>query len=176
LGIPQFSDEFSNTNSFEPGEDNLVLKTLRFVQNIETTTAYNSMSADKLTCVAMTAPLNSMDDDYYLASLHTYCDSIRHPSNDNIEDTNASFLHTIRACHHRRVFGTRNGYVGLGPGAMEADDVVAVFFGFPTPFILRRVDDYYLLVGEAYVYGIMRGEVLQMCQRGEIEEEEFEIH
>jgi hypothetical protein len=66
--------------------------------------------------------------------------------------------------------------VGLGPGAMEADDVVAVFLGFPTPFILRRVDDYYLLVGEAYVYGIMRGEVLQMCQRGEIEEEEFEIH
>ncbi|KAF2116900.1 heterokaryon incompatibility protein-domain-containing protein [Lophiotrema nucula] len=53
-------------------------------------------------------------------------------------------------------------YIGLGPRGMDHGDLVAVFTGAETPFVLRpeQKDDgtKYRLVGECYVYGMMDGE------------------
>ena len=82
----------------------------------------------------------------------------------------------LELAQYRRVFRTQNGYFGLGPPAMRSGDSVCVLFGFTTPFILRRVDDHYILIGECYVHGIMHGEVLEQWRNGEFEEMGFEIH
>src|SRR5438045_3502759 len=61
------------------------------------------------------------------------------------------------------------GYMGLVPPLTEVGDLVCVFHGAQTPFVLRRCDDSvagqvtdgrdFSLVGECYVHGIMDGEI-----------------
>ncbi|KAF5523356.1 Heterokaryon incompatibility protein 6, OR allele [Colletotrichum aenigma] len=67
----------------------------------------------------------------------------------------------------RRFFITKKGYMGLAPiGAQTGDDVV-VLFGSHVPFILRgRGSGHYEVVGETYVSGIMKGEVLKDFDEG----------
>ncbi|PMD31122.1 hypothetical protein L207DRAFT_385252, partial [Hyaloscypha variabilis F] len=60
----------------------------------------------------------------------------------------------------RRFFITEKGYLGLGPGHMEVGDQVTVLFGGKTPFILRKFEDHFKLIGESYIHGIMEGEVI----------------
>lgn len=61
----------------------------------------------------------------------------------------------------RAMFVTSKGFIGLAPWNAQQGDIVSVLFGGCTPFILRKVPgrDQYSLVGEAYVYGIMGGEL-----------------
>lgn len=61
----------------------------------------------------------------------------------------------------RAMFVTSKGFIGLTPWNAQQGDVVSVLFGGCTPFILRKVPrrDQYSLVGEAYVYRIMGGEL-----------------
>lgn len=72
------------------------------------------------------------------------------------------------ATMHRRIFVTRQGYLGLGPPEIQNGDLVYIFAGGHVPFIVRRVQDRMILGGEAgksfelvgdcYVHGIMDGE------------------
>ncbi|KAH7410571.1 heterokaryon incompatibility protein-domain-containing protein [Cadophora sp. MPI-SDFR-AT-0126] len=66
-------------------------------------------------------------------------------------------------------FVTRHGYVGLGPGYGQEHtrpgDLICIFYGARVPFVLRPRPDGqtgYILVGEAFVYGIMDGEIMTM--------------
>ncbi|KAF1995054.1 hypothetical protein P154DRAFT_379511, partial [Amniculicola lignicola CBS 123094] len=58
---------------------------------------------------------------------------------------------------------TKNGYLGLVPGDAKVGDEVCVFHGGATPFILRKKEskNSYVLIGEAYIHGIMHGEVME---------------
>lgn len=80
------------------------------------------------------------------------------------------------ACHNRRLLVTRKGYLGLGPEALQEDDLCCISYGARVPFILRRHDDHYLLIGESYIHGIMRGEAMKTLRIGELQEKMFEIH
>ena len=61
----------------------------------------------------------------------------------------------------RRIGWTQAHYMGIFPGSTQPGDVVAVLLGSKLPFVLRPSgDDGYLLVGPAYVHGIMDGEVM----------------
>ncbi|KAL9599539.1 MAG: hypothetical protein Q9219_003783 [cf. Caloplaca sp. 3 TL-2023] len=64
-------------------------------------------------------------------------------------------------CHHRRLFRTASGRFGLGPAAMREGDRCAVLFGAGVPFVVRRWRSEYKLVGECYIHGVMRGEVVR---------------
>lgn len=66
-------------------------------------------------------------------------------------------------CNNRRFFVTEGGYWGIGPAAMQKGDVCAVLIGADVPFVLRptATEGTYRLVGQAYIYGIMYGEVMQ---------------
>ncbi|KAF2177739.1 hypothetical protein K469DRAFT_676716 [Zopfia rhizophila CBS 207.26] len=57
---------------------------------------------------------------------------------------------------------TKKGYLGLVPGDARVGDEVCVFHGGATPFILRRNESKHghVLIGEAYIHGIMHGEVM----------------
>jgi hypothetical protein len=78
-------------------------------------------------------------------------------------------------CGYRRFFITEKGYLGLGPNKIETGDQVCILFGGKTPFILRKVEEHYKLIGEAYIHGIMNGEIVQQWEAGELSEQWFEI-
>jgi hypothetical protein len=66
----------------------------------------------------------------------------------------------------RRMFRTRRGLVGLGPEHMKPGDEIALVQRSATPLVLRTtaagtgdLKAAYELVGDAYVHGIMRGEM-----------------
>jgi hypothetical protein len=96
-----------------------------------------------------------------------------------------NFLIAARSMSLRRsVFTTAQGYIGLRPKSLRVGDVVCVLLGAGASFILRAEDDYYLLGGECYVYGIMDGKAFQTLTwkgrklrklRG-FKKEIFEIH
>jgi hypothetical protein len=75
-----------------------------------------------------------------------------------------------------RVFArTQKGYYVLGPAALEPGDLVCVLFGCKVPFCLRPMGEWYLLVGECYVHGLMKGEALGMFAQDELRDERFDI-
>ena len=79
------------------------------------------------------------------------------------------------ALKRRRLFYSKKGYFGVGPAVMQPSDIVCVLFGAQVPFILRRKDSRYQLVGESYVHGIMYGEAIKMLEDGELEKQTFSI-
>ena len=75
-----------------------------------------------------------------------------------------------------RIFArTSKGYYVLGPAALEVGDVVCVLPGCKVPFCLRSIGRHYLLVGECYVHGLMKGEAMSMLARNELRETVFDI-
>lgn len=64
--------------------------------------------------------------------------------------------------YRRRICVTCNGLVGLVPASVVEGDLIAIFLGGDTPFIVREVEDAHVLIGDAYVHGVMRGEALAM--------------
>lgn len=78
-------------------------------------------------------------------------------------------------CLNRKFIVTREGRMGIGPTGTESGDLIFVLFGGGVPYILRRQDSAFLLVGESYVRGLMGGEAVQAWQRGELAEEMIEL-
>ncbi|KAK5745809.1 hypothetical protein LTR17_001311 [Elasticomyces elasticus] len=69
-----------------------------------------------------------------------------------------------RWLRNRCFFTTTNGYIGIGPKVMRDDDLVAILHGSSVPVVLRRekaCPGAYLVIGSAYVNGIMHGEALE---------------
>lgn len=64
--------------------------------------------------------------------------------------------------HTRRAFLTSTGYVGVGPLDTRVGDEVCVFIGGNAAYLVRpEENELYSLVGEAYVHGVMYGELLK---------------
>jgi hypothetical protein len=78
------------------------------------------------------------------------------------------YLANIQVCNERCLFTTTGGYLDLGPRSTQVGDVVCVLFGGTVPFVLRRSGDDFRLHGEAYVYGVMNGEVIDQLDAGNI--------
>ena len=75
-----------------------------------------------------------------------------------------------------RIFArTERGYYVLGPAALEVGDKVCVLLGGKVPFCLRPIGRSYLLVGECYVHGLMKGEAIGMLARNNLDEKIFDI-
>jgi hypothetical protein len=61
----------------------------------------------------------------------------------------------------RRVFSTMRNYLGLGPRSLLPGDEVWVLPSLKVPIILRRLPNgHFLVVGEAYIHGMMCGEAV----------------
>ncbi|KAI8955351.1 heterokaryon incompatibility protein 6 [Xylaria longipes] len=56
---------------------------------------------------------------------------------------------------------TRNGYTGLVPPLAQTGDQAVVILGARVPYVVRKVQSGYLLVGDAFVHGFMYGEALE---------------
>lgn len=61
--------------------------------------------------------------------------------------------------YNRCFFTMDNGHMGVGPFCMQTDDIVVMFYGAEFLLVLREIKSGYKLVGDAYVYGFMHGEL-----------------
>jgi hypothetical protein len=78
-------------------------------------------------------------------------------------DAEASEYYTglLAAAETRRPFKSDKGHLGVGPEAAESGDIICIFYGATVPYILRpETSGRYRLLGEAYVDGIMDGELM----------------
>lgn len=72
------------------------------------------------------------------------------------------FRLALHRLHSRRPFLGASGFLGLCPDHVQAGDEIYVFLGAKVPMVLRpRGDGSYSVVGEAYVHGIMYGEMMK---------------
>jgi hypothetical protein len=62
----------------------------------------------------------------------------------------------------RRFCITQKGHVGFVPISVEEGDQICVFVGCETPFVVRKRGDSYILIGDAYIHGLMHGEAMDM--------------
>jgi hypothetical protein len=80
------------------------------------------------------------------------------------------------AATNRRLFGTEKGLIGLTSSGTFLSDRVCIFLGGVTPFIIRENTltsagvgrRTWILVGEAYVHGLMDGEGLNLSKMQDI--------
>lgn len=65
----------------------------------------------------------------------------------------------------------------LVPQVAQNGDHICVLLGGSTPFVLREIDgqDEYKLIGEAYVHGIMDGEVVERAEVAGKEASKFRL-
>lgn len=70
--------------------------------------------------------------------------------------------------HNRRFYLTESGCMGIGPKMMCAGDEVCVLYGGQVPFILRRMHDHHVFVGETFVQDndIMLGKTAEDVKAG----------
>jgi hypothetical protein len=71
-------------------------------------------------------------------------------------------MQSTTACTDRRFAVTHKAYVALVPKLELNGDVVALFYGATVPFLIRKAEQNYSLVGDAYVQGIVNGEAVAM--------------
>ncbi|KAH7131259.1 hypothetical protein EDB81DRAFT_660001 [Dactylonectria macrodidyma] len=77
------------------------------------------------------------------------------------------------ALSNRTFITTKDGRMGVGSYLARPGDIVVVMFGAPFCLLLRPVGHQYRLVGDAYIHGIMHGELVEgLAQENE---ERFEI-
>jgi hypothetical protein len=61
----------------------------------------------------------------------------------------------------RRTMTGEKGHLISGPESALPGDIVCVLLGCDVPVVLRQVAEHYILVGECYCQGIMRGEMMK---------------
>jgi hypothetical protein len=86
------------------------------------------------------------------------------------------FGHAMTTVAFRKFCVTKGGYFGFVPRSTELGDQIHITYGCVVPFVLRPSgtrEGANRLVGECYVHGIMKGEVLAS---GRFQEEELHVH
>ena len=88
-------------------------------------------------------------------------------------DDMVEYTQMLAMCSTRRVFKTKNGYWGLGPGALRDGDMCCIFNGSLIPYVLRPSENgqAHYFVGECFVSGIMQGEIQGLLAKGEVQEQ-----
>ena len=82
----------------------------------------------------------------------------------------------LQVCQSRAFLATRDRRVGIGSTGTQTGDLVCIFENSCAAFIVRSVEDgNHVLVGEAYLDGLIYGEAMEMRDRGILEFEEIRI-
>ena len=63
---------------------------------------------------------------------------------------------------------TENSYMALLPCSTQPGDHIVVFPGHQMPFVIRPVQEYYMLIGPCYVHGMMRGDASLLIEEFDI--------
>ncbi len=63
---------------------------------------------------------------------------------------------------------TKARYIGLGPKDMQKGDSLALLEGGRVPYVLRRKGEWFELVGDCYIHGVMHGEIFDSTRCGQV--------
>ena len=63
---------------------------------------------------------------------------------------------------------TPRGYIGVGPPTVQKGDKICALLGCDIPLIIRPDGDLYNVVGDCFVYGIMKGEVMKDIEQSKL--------
>ena len=77
---------------------------------------------------------------------------------------------------HRRLVGTKGGFLGLATENVRDRDLIFILIGCRFPVVLRPQGEYYRVVGEIYVYGIMNGEAMEVLEQGKCTLQEIVLY
>lgn len=100
------------------------------------------------------------------------------PSKLRIPENKERFEHEVKDVGiNRCLLATAKGGFGIGPLITRPGDVCCVIFGADVPFVLRPSADIsgYRLLGEAFVHGVMNGEIEGMLQSGQVAQQTIAI-
>jgi hypothetical protein len=94
--------------------------------------------------------------------------STRAPAQNSGSGRALRFANKLSACDNRWLAHTEAERMVLTPRFAQPNDVCCIFPGVSVPFILRESQEAgtYHLVGDCYIYGVMRGEVLKHTEEG----------
>jgi len=76
------------------------------------------------------------------------------------------FVGQTAPIYGRSFFVTKRGYMGLGPSNIQKGDQVCIILGCPLPTVIRDEGESSTVLGSAYVYGMMQGEMMQEKKTG----------
>jgi hypothetical protein len=76
----------------------------------------------------------------------------------------------------RRFMISSNNYIGLAPNEAQVGDEIFVLAGSSVPFILRPEGGHHLVVGEAYVHGLMDGEASRRVDERRAKIRDISLH
>ncbi|KAF3043794.1 hypothetical protein E8E12_010341 [Didymella heteroderae] len=112
----------------------------------------------------------------HVRNFHAYFRRQQHPKPAQLSAGDAEYsgyfaLDVRREDHNRVLFITHDGRLGLGPSVMEGSDEIWIPLGSKMPVILRRYGNgMFKIVGQAFVYGVMRGEAVQGKSENDFQE------
>ena len=90
-----------------------------------------------------------------------------------MEQSEAGFLSPYPAAP---IFTTSGGRFGLGPWDTKAGHIMFVLLGCNVPVVLGQDGDRWVLVSEAFVMGLMDGEMVKAAERDGPEDSEDVEH
>lgn len=79
-----------------------------------------------------------------------------------------------KTCKLVNFLETIYGWCGTAYDLTRPGNIVTVLFGLWVPVVLRKLDTGYRLIS-TYMQSFMDGEAVNMLERGELKQEEFEI-
>jgi hypothetical protein len=142
--VVDFREIFTTTmmgGSYPTGEDpNLAFARCMLLDN--KTPTGRSMLGTSLTTERMLAMWEERYERFVnvnAASRST--ETFNHPKERVLDLRNDPYTYALFAIVHKRSYLiTKSGYIGIGPNNAMAGDVVAIFSGAETPFVLRKVE------------------------------------
>jgi hypothetical protein len=120
-------------------------------------------------------PQERLAEDYELAFKNIRDFS---PKGNNAPSPRSGYMSSLREVFAgRSFFATEKGRIGVGPCEMRPGDLVVVIFSGYCPLLLRRQPraDTYHILGDAYVEGLMKGEVFECFDISKNGYEKFRI-
>ncbi len=179
----RWGDDLDTIKAYDDGElvEAFIAAVMRF--NAEHVTAYNGADRDEAMCCTLIAandirsehvprgehPQSKGPEPHTLAALRILAGLDRGPDGlDAVARSDWRFYASgdyltamAQVSVNRRLFCTASGYLGLSPKTVVPGDVVSILLGGDAPFVVRPTGEYFEVLGEAYVHGIMYGEFVR---------------
>lgn len=112
----------------------------------------------------ITADVNLTGDRSQRHERFVWLNSQRIVTQERLDQWNRARRAVYLRIQRRLFFTTSGGRFGLGPWDTKAGDIVFVLLGCNVPVILRQNGDRWVFVGEAFVLGIMDGEMAEAAE------------
>jgi hypothetical protein len=112
----------------------------------------------------ITADVNLTGDRSQRHERFVWLNSQRIVTQERLDQWNRARRAVYLRIQRRLFFTTSGGRFGLGPWDTKAGDIVFVLLGCNVPVILRQDGDRWVFVGEAFVLGIMDGEMAEAAE------------